>query len=262
MQLSKVKEKLGKGEQVTAIKLVYQDPALYEMAGKCGFDCTWICNEHIGIDASKMDSLIRACRASNIDAMVRTKPGDYRDLLHPLEMGAKGIMLPRVQHPDEVRQVVKDMKFYPLGRRGADGVNADADFGLLPLDDYLKMANENTFLVAQIEDPEAIEHIDEIASIEGVDIVFIGRGDLSINLGVAGDMKHSEIIQACKSAADSCRKYGKAAGTSCSSFDDAKLFKNMGFNFLCYGSDYIIMRQGFERLLKEHEELSVKIFSE
>ena len=124
------KEKLCSGEPVFMVKLLYQDPALFELVGMLGFDCVWICNEHIGIDPSRMESLIRACRISGMDAVVRVKPANYQALLHPLEFGAKGIMCPRVQDADEVRELVRNIKFYPEGRRGVDGVNAEAGFGL------------------------------------------------------------------------------------------------------------------------------------
>ena len=104
------KEKLKAGESVMMVKVAYQDPAIYEMVGLLGFDCVWICNEHIGIDPSKMDSIIRACRLSGMDAVVRIKPANYMPMLHVLEFGAKGIMIPRASGPEEVRQIVRDMK--------------------------------------------------------------------------------------------------------------------------------------------------------
>ena len=77
MQKSIVREKMARKEPVMAVKVNFKDPAICEMVGMMGFDAIWICNEHIGIDSTMMDSLIRACRASGIDAMIRTKPGDY-----------------------------------------------------------------------------------------------------------------------------------------------------------------------------------------
>lgn len=256
MQISKVRTKLAKNEPVVAVKVAYQDPAIYEMVGQLGFDCIWICNEHVGIDPTKMDSFIRACRCSNIDAMVRIKPGSYQDLLQPLEMGAKGIMIPKIKDADEVRQVIEDMKFYPIGSRGADGVNADADFGLNPIKNYLEEANANTFLVVQIEDMEAAEHIEEIAQLEAVDVIFVGPGDLSISIGEAGNLEHPCIEAVCDRVAKACKTYHKAAGVACGTRKRLEHYYNKGFRFLTAGSDYVIIKTGLENLKEELNELS------
>lgn len=255
MQKSIVKKKLARKEAVLTVKVAYQDPAIYEMVGLLGFDCIWICNEHIGINPSMMDSIIRACRASGVDSMIRTKPGDYRDLLHPLEMGAKGIMLPRVKDADEVRQVVRDMKFAPQGRRGADGVNAEADFGLVPFVDYMKLANENNFLMVQIEDPETVEHIEEIAAVDGVDIILVGPGDLSIGMGIPGEVYHPKIIEVCERVVKACNKNNIAAGMTCATVERIEFFRKMGFLFLCYGGDYRLLSEGFKNIRKDTEKI-------
>ncbi|MFN2352175.1 MAG: HpcH/HpaI aldolase/citrate lyase family protein [Kiritimatiellia bacterium] len=249
MQQSIVRQKMARGEPVLVIKSNFKEPAICEMMGLMGFDCIWICHEHLAIDPSRMDSLIRACRAAGIDAMVRTKPGDYRDILHLLEMGAKGIMLPRVQTPAEVRQVVQDMKFCPLGRRGVDGVNAEADFGLLPLTDYLQQANENNFLVVQIEDPEVVEHIEEIAAIDGVDCLFIGPGDLSVNLGIPGQVEAPAIMEISRRVIKACEKHGKVPGSACGgNREKLQRYLDMGFRFLAGGGDYGMVRDGCRQL--------------
>ena len=258
MQKSIVREKIANNEPVLAVKIAYQDPAIYEMAGLMGFDCVWVCNEHIGIDPSKMDSIIRACRASGMDAMIRTKPGDYRDILHVLEMGAKGIMLPRVMSVEEVKKVVGDMKFAPLGRRGADGVNAESDFGLIPFVDYLKLANENNFLMIQVEDPEAVDIIEQLAEVDGVDIIFVGPADLSINYGVPGKVDDPKILKVCERVATACHKNGKVAGIPCGTIEKTKRFLDMGYNFICYGADYIMLSQGFMKVRSDAKNIGFK----
>ena len=220
------KEKLCSGEPVFMVKLLYQDPALFELVGMLGFDCVWICNEHIGIDPSRMESLIRACRISGMDAVVRVKPANYQALLHPLEFGAKGIMCPRVQDVDEVRELVRNIKFYPEGRRGVDGVNAEAGFGLIPFQEYLVRANRENFLIVQIEDPEAVEHI---------------------------EFCHPKMMDVYERVCNACRKYGKTAGLSCA-FDKIPEFMEQGFRFFVGGADYLVIRNGYmnlrEQLLK------------
>jgi 4-hydroxy-2-oxoheptanedioate aldolase len=258
MKKSIVKEKLKQGEIVYTVKVAYQDPALYELVGRIGFDCIWICNEHIGINPSNMAGIIRACRTSGIDAMVRTKPGAHPDLIQPLEMGANGLMLPRVKNAAEVRSVIEECKFPPLGMRGIDGISADADFGLLPLRDYMKRANENTFIMVQIENIEVIEHIEEIAAIEGVDILFVGPADLSLSMGCPGEFNHPEIQKVCKKVVSACEKYGKTAGIPCGSPDKINYYLEQGFRFLCGASDYRLIKNGFLNEKQEAEKNGIK----
>ncbi len=257
MQKSIVKEKLKQNKPVYCVKVGYKDPAIYELVGQIGFDCIWICNEHIGIDSSCMDGIIRACRASGIDAMVRTKQGSHCDLIQPLEMGARGLMIPRVINADEARLIVNECKFPPIGMRGIDGISADADFGLHSLAEYMEFANDNTFIMVQIENAEVIGHIDEIASINGVDILFLGPADLSLSLGCPGEFDHPKIQAVCKKVVAACNKYGKAAGIPCGSPDKINRYLEMGFKFLCGVSDYRLIKNGFLQEKQKIEQVGI-----
>ena len=252
------KEKLKAGESVMMVKVAYQDPAIYEMVGLLGFDCVWICNEHIGIDPSKMDSIIRACRLSGMDAVIRLKPANYMPMLHVLEFGAKGLMIPRASGAEEVRRIVRDMKFYPEGARGVDGVNAEARFGLLPYAEYLKRANAENFLIVQIEDPETIPHIEEIAAVDGVDVVFVGPADLSLNLGIAGQFEHPKMLEVYERVAAACKKYNKAAGLSCG-LDRIPHFQEMGYRFFVGGADYFFLFNGYKELHGKLEDMGFNL---
>ena len=207
---------------------------------------------------SKMDSIIRACRAGGLDAVVRLKPANYIPMLHVLEFGAKGLMIPRISGPDEVRQIVRDMKFYPEGTRGVDGVNAEARFGLIPYQEYLKKANAENFLIVQIEDPETLPHIDEIASIDGVDVIFVGPADLSLNLGIAGEFEHPKMMEVYEKVAAACKKYNKTAGLSCP-LDRIPFFQEMGYRFFVGGADFVFLHNGYKQLHEQLENMGFKM---
>lgn len=259
MHNSIVRKKLDNKELIGCVKVLYQDPALHELVGMMGFDVIWTCNEHVGLDPSKMDSFIRACRASGLDSMIRIKPGSYQDVLQPLEMGASGLMIPRVQHAEEARQIVYDTKFYPLGRRGADGAHAEADFGLMEPKEYLEKANQNNWILLQLEDPESIDQVEEIAEVDGVDIIFVGPGDLSVNMGIPYEIDHPEIIKACERVQKACEKNGKTAGTVGGNDERFKRYRDMGYRFLTWTSDYTIVKAGFEEAKSRLSDLGVKM---
>jgi 4-hydroxy-2-oxoheptanedioate aldolase len=255
MHASIVKRKLREGKPVLTAKVNFESPAIVEMMGMMGYDCVWVCNEHLYPTDSRLDHLVTAARAGGMDFLLRRTMSGYQDLLHPLEMGVHGFMIPRVTSAEYVRQVVRMVKFPPLGSRGLDGVNADADFGLLPLREYIERSNRETFLVIQIEEPEALDHLEEIAAVEGVDVLFVGPGDLSLQLGIPGELRDPRILAACDRVVDACRRHGKVAGTTTSGPEDARSLMDRGFLFFGTGADYRAVRahlaatkEGFSRI--------------
>lgn len=245
MNPSIVKCKLANNDPVLVVKSNFMSPAIVEMMGTMGFDCLWLCNEHLPVDISRLDHMVTAARASGMDVVLR-RPlgGSYADFLQPLEMGVHGFMIPRVRSVDLLRQAVADIKFPPEGKRGLDGVNADAEFGLLDLEDYLARANRETFIVAQIEDGESLALVDEVAAMPGIDVVFIGHADLSLSLGIPGQLRDPRIMEAIDLVAKACRKHGKHAGIPARDPDDAAMLMDKGFRFFSGASDYRFVKNG------------------
>ena len=245
MQPSVVLQKIRSGQTVITAKSCYTDPELVEMIASSGFDAVWICLEHKRVDASMVYALIQACRLGGADALIRVKPSNYTDVLHWIESGARGLMLPRVKHPDEVREVVRAMKFPPLGQRGYDGVHAEADFGRIPAAEYLAKANDENFLLVQIEEPEVVAHIDAIAAIPGVDVLFVGPGDLTLGLGKFGKTDDPEVRAILQTVADACARHGKVAGIPCAP-EQVRGYHEMGFRFFNVTSDYRCVFSGMK----------------
>lgn len=237
MLSSRVKTKLSQGATVLCAKASYNEPDIVELMGTFGFDAIWICLEHKRLDASSIYSLLRACRLSGMDPLIRVKPANYADLLWLLEAGARGIMLPKVTHVDEVRAVIDAMKFPPLGNRGLDGVQAESNFGRMVQSDYVARANDGNFLVVQIEDPVVAPHIDAIAALPGVDVLFVGPGDLTLSLGKLGKTDDPEVVAIMRQVVASCRKHGKVAAIPCPP-DQVRKYHDLGFRFFNVISDY------------------------
>lgn len=245
MQPSVVLQKIRSGQTVITAKSCYTDPELVEMIASSGFDAVWICLEHKRVDAAMMYSLIQACRLGGADALIRLRPSNYTDVLHLVEAGARGIMLPRVRHADEVREVVRAMKFPPLGARGFDGIHAEADFGRIPSAEYLAKANDENFLVVQIEEPEVVPHIDDIAAMAGVDVLFVGPADLTLGLGRFGRTEDPEVLAILEKVANACRRHGKVAAIPCTP-EQVKKYHAMGFRFFNVISDFRCVSSGMK----------------
>lgn len=253
---SRIRRKLARQETVLCAKSSYQDPEVIELMGTFGFDGIWICLEHRRVDPSMVNHLIRACRLGGMDAVIRIKPANYADLLWLLEAGARGVMLPKVVALEEVREVVAAMKFPPAGRRGLDGVQAESHYGRMAQKDYLAQADAENVLVVQIEEPQVVPHIDAIAALPGVDVLFVGPADLTLNLGKIGQVEDPEVLAILRQVVEACRRHGKAAGIPCA-VDQVPKYHAMGFRFFNVISDFRLMLNG---LLKVQADLKAAGF--
>ena len=238
MRKSRVRRKLAANQPVICTKMNTFDPVIADMIGLLGFDCLWLCNEHTGLDWDRMGNLIRTAAMNDMDTLIRTDKGAYADFIRPLEAGATGLMVPHCMSADEARQIGQATRFHPIGRRALDSGNADGHYCLIPLAEYLQQANENTFIMVQIEDPEALEQIDEIVAAPGIDLVFVGPADLSHGLGVPGHFTDRRIVKAIEQVADSCRKHGKHWGLPVTP-ESAPKYLEMGARFLSSGADVL-----------------------
>lgn len=255
MQPSRVKMKLKAGKAVLCAANHFANPNIVELIGQTGYDCVWICNEHVGIDRGTLEHQIRAARLTNMDAMIRVVRGGHDDLIQPLEMGAKGLMIPRVRTAAEAERLVYDTKFAPLGMRGIDGVNSDADMGQVPFLEYLSFSNANTFLNLQIEDADAVDRVDELASVKGIDILFIGPTDLSQSYGIPGDIQHPKIVEAIRRTVAACGRHGIACGTPGLNPEYGKKLLDLGVRFLAGPGDFGLVRGGFLSAAESWEKL-------
>ena len=255
MQKSRVREKMRRQEPILCTAIHFPNAGLAEFLGRFGFDCLWICTEHVATDQMLLEHMIRACRLTGMDAMVRVVRGNHDDLIRPLECGAKGLMIPRLKTPEEVAKIVYDTRFHPLGQRGIDGANPDADMGFVPIAEYTRFANEHTFIVVQVEDHEAVECVEEIAAVEGIDVVFIGPADLSQSYGVPGELKHPKILKAIERTVAACEKSGIYCGTPGLDVEYTKTLMEMGVKFITGPGDFGVLYRGFREVVDVYSEL-------
>ena len=194
-------------------KLNLCEPRIIEIAGLAGIDAVWLCNEHVPNDWSMLENQIRAAKLHDVDTIVRVSRGSYSDYIRPLEADATGIMVPHVASAEEARQIVDWVRFHPVGRRPIDGGNADGCFAQLPVKEYLHHANHERIVILQIESPEALEKVEEIAAVPGFDMLLFGGGDFSHRIGKAGAAPAAELASARRRVAAAAQKFGKYAAS-------------------------------------------------
>lgn len=237
MRESRVLKKLRAGEVVSCFN-VHFDAQVSDIAGRYGFDCLWIDREHLAQDWANLQAHIWAAKSHDMDVMVRVPRGSYSDYIKPLEMDAAGIMVPHIMSLEDAKKVVRMTRFHPLGRRPLDGGNADGNYATMNYTDYVRQANEQRFVVVQIEDFESLEELDAIAALEGIDMLFFGPADFSQSIGAPGDWNHPKVIEARKRVAEAAAKYGKYAGIP-ASIDNMDEMISLGYNFLAVGADVV-----------------------
>lgn len=250
LRKSTVLKKIRNGETAVCTKLNLADPRAAEIAAMSGFDCIWIDMEHVPSDYASVENMIRAAKIYDVDVITRVSKGSYSDFIKPLEADSAGIMIPHLMSAEEAKKIVYYTKFHPIGRRPIDGGNTDAKFCLVSGADYIKEANEERFVVVQIEDPEPLNELEEICSIEGIDMIFFGPGDFSQGIGRPEEVFNEETLKARKLVAEAARRHGKIAGTVGGTANFRQL-EEEGFNFISVGADVVALTSYYSNILKE-----------
>ncbi|MCQ2436865.1 MAG: aldolase/citrate lyase family protein [Clostridia bacterium] len=245
MRESRVLRKMRAGEVAVCTKLNLMDTRAAEIAAMSGVDCLWLCMEHVPNDYKAIEDMIRAAKIYDCDVMTRVAKGSYNDLIRPLEADSTGIMVPHLMSYEEAKKIVYYTKFHPIGRRPIDGGNADGKFCLVNENDYMKEANDQRFIVVQIEDPEPLDELEEICALPGIDMLFFGPADFSQGAGIPCQWDNPLLEETRKRVCECARKHGKWAGTTCGAGDFDRLAE-MGYTFLSVGADVVFLANGFK----------------
>ncbi len=256
MQLrpSRVLAKLRSGGVVSCIRVNLSEPRVAEIAAMCGFDCVWIDMEHAPNSVVSVENQVRAAKTYDVDTLVRVPRGSYSDLNYPFEMDAAGIMVPHLMSAADARQVVWQTRFHPIGRRPLDGGNADGAYCMVSTEDYIRHANTERFVVVQIEDPEPVSELDQIAAQSGIDMLFYGPGDFSQGIGAPGRLDHPEVLDARIRVAEAARRAGKFAGTV-GSPESLPNLVDMGYQFVSAGADVVGLGRYFQAIANAFNSL-------
>lgn len=255
MRPSRIRKKLSSGSPALITTLNLTDFGLFEFVSLLGFDGIWLDLEHHALSVETAQNMMRAVRVGASDVVARPAKGEFMRLARLLEAGAQGIMYPRCESAAEAAEVVKWAKFPPLGVRGIDGGNPDVPYCTMPPEEYVREANQQTFLILQLEDQKAIDQADEIAAVEGVDVLFLGPGDFLSLGGYPGQFNHPYLAAATERIAQAARNAGKHWGRPAATLDQAREFLAMGAGLLSHTSDIVILKQNYERIQREFSEL-------
>jgi 4-hydroxy-2-oxoheptanedioate aldolase len=225
------------------------------IAAHYGYDGIWVDAEHRVWDPRETEAMIGRHHAADIDCLWRPPTKEKTALYRLLEDGATGLMIPHVSTAEQAAALVQAVKFPPLGDRGFDGAGRDAGFWFGAPSDYLAQANRETFLVVQIETQEALNNVEAIAAVPGVEILFIGPGDLSLRLGCTPGVSDRLMLEAQQRVAAAARRHGKAWGRPVGGVQDARVIVELGAQLVAMGSEFGALCQHFAGCSAEFDEL-------
>mgnify|MGYP001196062575 CR=1 FL=1 len=231
---NRIKKRIADGKTAFGGTLPDASDMLAKAVINTGIDFLWIDLEHrpYEVDAVRWTPIL--CRQQGCSAMVRVAGLDSERIKKALDIGANTIMVPQVGTADEARRAVQYAKYPPEGTRGISPLWTQ--FMDISWDDYLPQANDETCVVVQIESPEGVENLDEIAAVDGVDVVFAGPMDLSATFGHIGQTDHPEVKRFLEEFPKRVAKAGKAAGVVFATLEECKWAHEVGYRFIAYGN--------------------------
>jgi 4-hydroxy-2-oxoheptanedioate aldolase len=225
-------------------------PLAAELAGAAGYDWLILDLEHGAATEADLLGLLHAVETTAAAALVRPQSAERLRIGRALDAGADGVMLPQLQSADDVRAALPFLRYPPAGVRGVALRTRGADMGALAHADVARVVNERILGIVQVEAPGTVRDADEIAAMDGVDVLFVGPADLSHTLGVPGRFDDPTYLDALRAVVDACERHGKAAGILL--YDAAVVARHLelGFRFVGLGSEGAFVSAGAAAMLR------------
>ncbi|MBO4872710.1 MAG: hypothetical protein J5496_04775 [Lachnospiraceae bacterium] len=247
-------EKLRRGEISIGTQIRSRNEMAVEIAGLLGFDFIYLETEHFMCNDETIENIARAAQGVGTVPLVRVPSQDPEILMHLLDAGVMGVIIPHVENGEEARRLVEACKYPPRGTRGSGMGSRAASYGLIPKNEYRELADKNTCVLFMIESEAAVNRIDEIID-SGVDVIRIGRNDLAESMGLKGNTKDPRVTQVVDYAISRCKAKGIPVGTAAGSVTAVQEAIAQGFTQISYASDLAILAKAWQKDLKSIHEL-------
>ncbi len=252
MQENPVKRKLQAGETVLGTFVMeFDTPGIASILEQTGAEFVVYDMEHSGFGTDTVRRLMSYNRGLGIVPFVRVPDTRYHFMARALDAGAKGIMVPLVETGGQVREIVRSCKYAPLGERGTTAGVAHDDFSPGDLAEKMRQANAQTLVIVQIETEAGVDNIDEILSAEGIDVAWVGHNDLSVSMGIPGQVNHPRVVAAMERVAEACRGAGKTAGRLVPDVESARVWIDKGYRCLAYSNDIRLLQTALKQGIAE-----------
>jgi 4-hydroxy-2-oxoheptanedioate aldolase len=226
--------------------------AFAELVGLTGYDFAWIDMEHSCLELRDVETLILTLENAGCIPLVRVAGNVSQAIGQVLDMGARIVNVPHVDTVAEAEQAVRSAKYYPLGARGFSSCSRSNRQGLERLDETtMRKMNEESLVMVQVESAQGMQNLRAIAAVAGVDVLFLGLGDLSQDLGLPGDFQHPRLRDCAREFAQIVHQAGKISAIPLGNPAWAKEYAAWGFSMMCCGVDILLMRRALESRLAD-----------
>ncbi|MCL2163043.1 MAG: aldolase/citrate lyase family protein [Oscillospiraceae bacterium] len=250
-----LRKNLSNNEMLIGTHVSLSDSSVTEIFGEIGFDYVWIDMEHTALSKELVKQHLLAARASGTAGFVRIPYNDPILAKPILDIGADGIVFPSVCSREEAQKAINSCYYPPRGIRGF-GPNRCAGYGLVEQADYCKLDGDQVFKVIQIEHISAVENLESIVSVNGIDAIVIGPQDLSASMGIIGEMEHPLLRKKIGSIVRTCKEAKVFVGVSCGSNESFINFMiDQGVNLISVDMDYSFILRGALEVKKMVETL-------
>lgn len=255
-----VKEKIKSGKPVIGTWNTIASPMVTEILASAGFDFLVVDFEHGPFDIKDVHTYVNACERYSCSPIIRVPRMAEWMVLQALDQAAHGVIVPHMDTPKDMQNLIQATKYYPLGMRGFTPFTKAGGFTNLNAKDYAGKANDFTLSAVVVESQEGLDNLDHFLNVPELDVIYFGAYDLSQALGVPGQVKHEKVINAIKTAAAKVLKVGKCAGGFVAQTpDDIKWQLDLGLRFITYNVDTAIlytpakqMTDVFNNIVKEN----------
>ncbi len=241
--MKNLKKRIKSGEAVNGCWLNLGSSLTAEIVGQAGFDWVLIDLEHGAGNEKDVLAQLQALEHTSTAAVVRIESTIRQRIHRVLDVGAEGVMCPHVDTLEDATMMVNGLRYPPDGSRGVAKMVRATGFGK-NFAEYSTNANDNILGVAQIESTEALLHLDEIAALDGIDVLFIGPADLTMALGIFGQFDNKLFIDAVNATVAAAQKAGKATGILLFNPDDYNTYYEMGIRMIACGADATFVADG------------------
>lgn len=235
-----LKEEMRSGKDLLGCFVMLPSPALVEMLGYAGFDFLVLDTEHGAAGMEMLEHQLRAADSAGVPCVVRTVGMTPGEILHVLDAGAAGILVPHVMNAEQTRAIVSASHYPPFGTRGMASTTRAGRHGFFKLPEHLERARTRTVVMVQVEDVAALPHVSEMASVEGLDGVFIGPADLSMSMGHPGNPSHPEVVAVIDKAAREINAAGASASIFARDASEVEDIKRRGFPTSVFSSTVML----------------------
>src|SRR5579862_3599775 len=216
------------------------------MLASCGLEFVLFDMEHGRCDVGLLAEMVASCRGSNIVPMVRVPDVTSAPLSRVLDVGARGVMVPRVETRKQAEDIVAALKYAPMGRRGV-ALGVAHDLYRAGTAEYFAQANEEMVVILLLETAKAFENLDDIISVPGVDVAWVGHYDLTISMGIPAQFDHPRLMQAMDDVVAACHRHGVVAGFLPPTPESAAHWIGKGFRMITLGSDIGVFLDGVRK---------------